>query len=189
MNPLELATRVHHDSRGWFIESWSRRALAQSDIHADFCQDNHSYSRQSGTVRGLHFQKPPYAQAKLVRCLRGKIFDVAVDIRTGSPSFGKWVGCLLSSELANQFFIPVGFAHGFLTLEDDCEIAYKVDNDYAPQSEGGIIWNDCEIAIDWPLNGLSAVLSDKDMELPALLAVEDVFQFEPSIMLPLPDQG
>jgi dTDP-4-dehydrorhamnose 3,5-epimerase len=186
MNPTEITARMFSDSRGWFMESWSRKALEQIGIVTDFCQDNHSYSRAAYTLRGLHFQKPPFAQAKLVRCLRGRVFDVAVDIRTGSPSFGKWIACELSAERANQLFIPAGFAHGFLTLEDDCEVAYKVDSYYAPESEGGVIWDDCQMSIDWPTAGRLPALSDKDMILPDLSQTEGVFQFDPAHMLPLP---
>lgn len=167
------------------MESWSRGAFERIGIDADFCQDNHSYSREAFTLRGLHFQKPPFAQAKLVRCLRGRVFDVAVDIRTGSPSFGKWVACQLSADRANQFFVPAGFAHGFLTLEKDCEVAYKVDNQYAPQADSGIVWNDPQIAVAWPLDGQNPGLSDKDLLLPGISSTVDIFRFDPSTMQPL----
>ncbi len=186
MNPLEIPGKTHTDNRGWFRETWSRRALSNIGIDADFCQDNHSYTRHAGTIRGLHFQKPPFAQAKLVRCLKGSIFDVAVDIRTGSPSFGKWVACLLSAELGNQYFVPSGFAHGFMTLENDCEVAYKVDSDYAPHADSGMIWNDPTIDLHWPLDHLPPILSEKDNQLPGLSVCEEIFKYNPATMRPLP---
>lgn len=186
MIPFEISVKTYRDERGWFRETWSRRTLAATGIDADFCQDNHSFSRYAGTIRGLHFQTPPFAQAKLVRCLKGSIFDVAVDIRTGSPSYGNWVSCLLSAEEGNQFFVPAGFAHGFMTLEHDCEVAYKVDSDYAPQADAGVIWNDPIINIDWPSDHRPPVLSEKDNELPALSDCKGVFVYDPATMQPLP---
>lgn len=186
MNPLEITVRTFADDRGWFRETWSRRAAADLGIDADFCQDNHSCSRQAGTIRGIHFQKPPFAQAKLVRCLKGSIFDVAVDIRTGSPSFGKWTCCVLSAELGNQYFVPAGFAHGFMTLESDCEVAYKVDSNYAPHADSGVIWNDPTISIDWPSDHMPPVLSEKDNKLPTLSECAGIFEFDTVTMVPLP---
>ena len=130
-------------------------------------QDNQAFNAKAGTVRGLHFQQAPHPQAKLVRVLRGEIFDVAVDVRTGSPTFGKWVGAKLTADGGEQLLVPRGFAHGYLTLTDDAEIFYKVDNDYAPGAEGGVIWNDPDIGIAWPLD-VEPVLSDKDKLLPRL---------------------
>jgi dTDP-4-dehydrorhamnose 3,5-epimerase len=154
-------------------------------VSSNFCQDNQSFSRLAGTLRGLHFQRIPHAQAKLVRCLRGRIFDVAVDIRSNSPTFKKWVGVELTAELGNQLFIPAGFAHGFLTLEPDCEIAYKVDAFYAPEADGGIAWNDPQIAINWPLTGNQPRLSEKDASLPTLNEADFDFPFDGNPLLPL----
>ncbi len=158
-----LTPRRFGDHRGFFAETYSRRIFARHDIEVDFVQDNHSLSRQIGTVRGLHFQAPPRAQAKLVRCGRGAIFDVAVDIRRGSPTFGQWVGYELSAENGRQLFIPAGFAHGFMTLEPDSEIVYKVSDYYAPETEGALRWDDPAIGIKWPLKG-DAILSSKDAD-------------------------
>ena len=164
---LLITPRRHGDARGWFSETWSRKTLGEAGIHADFVQDNHAFSARKGTVRGLHFQTAPHPQAKLLRVLRGAILDVAVDIRQGSPTFGQWVSAELTSERGEQLFVPRGFAHGYSTLTDDCELAYKVDGLYAPQTEGGLIWNDPDLAIDWRVEG-DAVLSDKDRVLPRL---------------------
>lgn len=168
MSPLVITPARFTDSRGWFSETWNAKKLEEMGITAHFCQDNHSLSVHAGTIRGLHFQRQPEAQAKLVRCLRGRIYDVAVDVRSESPTFKKWVGVELSSQIGNQLFVPQGYAHGFLTLEDNCEIAYKVDAYYAPDSDGGIAWDDPDIAVEWPLNGLSPSLSAKDTDLPRI---------------------
>ena len=141
--------------------------MAGAGVHADFVQDNQAFSARAGTVRGLHFQTAPHPQAKLVRVLRGAIFDVAVDIRPGSATFGQWVGAELTAERGEQIFVPRGFAHGYATLTDDCELAYKVDGLYAPETEGGVIWNDPDLAIDWRISG-EPILSDKDKLLPRL---------------------
>jgi dTDP-4-dehydrorhamnose 3,5-epimerase len=153
------------DHRGYFSETYSRRRYAEMGVDVDFVQDNHSMSRLVGTLRGLHFQAPPHAQGKLIRCGRGAIFDVAVDIRRGSPSFGKWVGYLLTAENGHQLYVPVGFAHGFVTLEPDSEIVYKCTDYYAPETEGAVRWDSC--GIDWPLS-VDPILSDKDAIAPAL---------------------
>jgi dTDP-4-dehydrorhamnose 3,5-epimerase len=187
MIPILITCKRLTDSRGWFEESWKRSTMRDLGIATDFCQDNHSYSALAGTIRGLHFQLSPCAQAKLVRCIRGRIFDVAVDIRHDSPSFGKWVAYVLSAENGNQLFIPSGYAHGFVTLEDDCEILYKVDNPYEPATERGIIWNDPAIGIVWPLNGLTPTLSQRDAELPSLADVQSTFRFDAATMQPLAD--
>ncbi|MFC7396683.1 dTDP-4-dehydrorhamnose 3,5-epimerase [Chelatococcus sp. GCM10030263] len=155
------------DHRGYFTETYVKERFAAQGITADFVQDNESLSPQKGTLRGLHFQVPPRAQAKLVRVLAGAIFDVAVDIRQGSPSFGRWVGATLTAERGEQLYIPQGFAHGFCTLAPDTRVAYKVDDYYAKAAEGGVIWNDPDIAVAWPLDG-EPVLSDKDKLLPRL---------------------
>jgi dTDP-4-dehydrorhamnose 3,5-epimerase len=164
---LLITPKRHGDARGWFSETWSRKAMEGTGAATDFVQDNQAFSARKGTLRGLHFQKAPHAQAKLVRVLRGAIYDVAVDIRQGSPSFGQWVGAQLTAEGGEQLFVPRGFAHGYCTITDDCELAYKVDGLYAPQTEGGLIWNDPDLAIPWPLDG-EPVLSDKDKILPQL---------------------
>jgi dTDP-4-dehydrorhamnose 3,5-epimerase len=156
---LILTPARHGDARGFFSESWNRARLSEAGIDIDFVQDNHSLSRQRGTLRGLHYQAPPQPQAKLVRCGRGALFDVAVDIRRGSPTYGHWVGVELSFENGRQLLIPEGFLHGFVTLEDDTEIVYKCSDTYAPDCDGAVRWDTC--GIDWPLDG-PPVLSDKD---------------------------
>lgn len=156
------------DPRGFFSETYKKAFLAERGIDLDFIQENHSMSRAVGVLRGLHFQIPPFAQDKLVRVVRGRIFDVAVDIRHGSPSFGQWVGAELSADAWNQILVPVGFAHGFVTLEPDTEVIYKVTAPYAPDHDRGMAWNDPGIAVDWPLNGVQPTLSDKDTKHPTL---------------------
>ena len=164
---LLITPKRHGDHRGWFAETWSRASLAKAGVDTEFGQDTQAFNARRGTLRGLHFQKPPHPQAKLVRVLKGAIWDVAVDIRPGSASFGRWVGAELTAEGGEQLFVPRGFAHGYCTLTDDCELFYKVDGQYAPQTEGGLIWNDPDLAIPWPLEG-EPVLSDKDRLLPRL---------------------
>ena len=173
------------DERGWFSETWNARVFAAKGIAADFCQDNHSYSRSAGTLRGLHFQRDPQAQAKLVRCLRGRIFDVAVDLRRDSPTFAKWTGAELTAAGGEQLFVPAGYAHGYLTLEDDCEVAYKVDAYWAREAEIGIAWNDPTLAIAWPLGDLRPILSDKDSDLPSLADAAPDFAYDGTPLLPL----
>jgi dTDP-4-dehydrorhamnose 3,5-epimerase len=180
-----IVPRYFADARGWFVETWTRQRYADLGITTDFCQDNHSLSRQAGTIRGLHYQSVPFAQAKLVRCLRGRIFDVAVDIRRDSPTFGAWTGAELTAEKGEQLFIPSGYAHGFLTLEDDTEVAYKVDAYYAPEADGGIAWNDSTIGIDWPLEGRAPLLSDKDKKLPMLEDANIDFPYDGEPLQPL----
>jgi dTDP-4-dehydrorhamnose 3,5-epimerase len=150
------------DHRGFFSESYNRNLLADHGITIDFIQDNHSLSRTRGTVRGLHFQAPPRAQDKLVRCGRGALFDVAVDIRKSSPSYGQWFGTELSFENGKQMLVPAGFAHGFVTLEPDTEIIYKCSNTYAPDTEGALRWDDPDIGIAWPITDFDPILSDED---------------------------
>ncbi|MEL6861534.1 MAG: dTDP-4-dehydrorhamnose 3,5-epimerase [Pseudomonadota bacterium] len=156
------------DNRGFFSETFRDNVFEENGVPGPFVQDNHAYSSEAGVLRGLHFQRAPMAQAKLVRCTRGEIFDVAVDIRKGSPTFGKYVSAKLTADNGEQLFVPVGFAHGYLTLTPDCHVQYKVTDYYSPSDEGGLAWDDPNIAIDWPLQGLSLELSDKDKALPAL---------------------
>lgn len=166
-----LTPRRIGDARGWFSETWNARRLAGLGLGLAFCQDNHSCSRERGTLRGLHYQRPPASQAKLVRCSAGRVFDVAVDIRAGSPSYGQWRGVTLSAENGRQLLVPHGFLHGFLTLEPETELQYKVDAYYAPECDGAIAWDDAEIGIAWPLDeaGVTApLLSDKDAKAPRL---------------------
>ena len=163
---LILEPKVFGDARGWFMESWSKKKMEDAGIFVDFVQDNHSFSAEKGTLRGLHYQLNPMAQAKLLRVSRGTIFDVAVDIRRGSPTYAKWVGVELSAENHRQLFIPRGFAHGFITLTNDAEVLYKADNLYAPEYDGNIRWDDPEIGIKWPI--APVVLSEKDAAAPAL---------------------
>ena len=163
-----LEPQVFGDARGWFMESWSQKKMEDAGICVDFVQDNHSFSAQKGTLRGLHYQLNPMAQAKLLRVSRGAIFDVAVDIRRGSPTYAQWVGVELSAENYRQLFIPRGFAHGFITLTDDVEVQYKADNLYAPDCDGNIRWDDSEIGIAWPITPV--VLSEKDAAAPLLAA-------------------
>lgn len=159
-----IEPKVFGDHRGWFMESWSKRTMEAAGLFYDFVQDNHSYSAKKGTLRGLHFQKGDAAQAKLVRCVRGSVLDVAVDLRKGSPTFLKWAAVELSAENKRQLLIPRGFAHGFLTLTDDVEFLYRADSPYAPETERSIIWNDPDIGIDWRME--SPILSEKDKIAP-----------------------
>jgi dTDP-4-dehydrorhamnose 3,5-epimerase len=169
---------VHKDARGTFAETYNALALENVGIRATFVQDNQSLSVQAGTIRGLHFQSPPHAQDKLVRVTRGAILDVAVDIRAGSPTFGRYVAEVLSAENWHQLWVPQGFAHGFCTLEPDTEVVYKVTDYYAPQSDHGIAWSDPAIAIRWPVAADDAVLSEKDRTQPNL-ASSGTFFFYP----------
>ncbi len=163
---IVIEPRVFHDNRGYFLESFQKKLYQQNGIDVDFVQDNISFSVQ-GTLRGLHYQRPPHAQAKLVRVTRGVVWDVAVDIRRHSPTFGRWFGLELSEANHKAMFIPMGFAHGFCVLSDTAQFCYKCTDYYAPQSEGGIIWNDPTIAIQWPSMG-SPIISAKDLQLPDL---------------------
>ncbi len=166
------------DHRGFFSESYNQAKLAEVGIDLTFVQDNHSLSDTVGTVRGLHFQAPPKAQDKLVRCGKGRLFDVAVDIRKGSPTFGQSFGIELSFENGKQLLVPAGFAHGFVTREAGTEIIYKCSNDYAPETEGALLWNDPSLCIDWGVDDASAVLSDKDKIAPRLVELDSPFTFD-----------
>jgi dTDP-4-dehydrorhamnose 3,5-epimerase len=161
-----ITPRRFGDARGWFMETFNAPRMAEAGLAMDWVQDNQSYSAAKGTLRGLHYQRPPHAQDKLVRCTRGALLDVAVDFRAGSPTFGKWVGAELSAENGRQLLVPKGFLHGFVTLTDDTEVQYKCTDVYAPDCDGAVRWDDPEIGIDW---GTTApVLSDKDAKAPLL---------------------
>ena len=168
--PLIIEPQVFGDERGFFMESWSAAKFAAAGLDLDFVQDNHSRS-QKGVLRGMHFQNPG-AQGKLVRVVSGAVFDVAVDLRRSSPTFGQWVGVELSATNKRMFWVPKGFAHGFLTLEDDTDFLYKCDAPYAPQNEHSLAWDDPDVGIDWPLDGLEVQLSAKDREGKRLAEVE-----------------
>lgn len=169
-----ITPRVHRDERGFFLERYGHAAYAEAGIRNSFIQDNHSRSSR-GTVRGLHFQRPSFAQAKLVSVTRGTVFDVAVDIRVGSPWFGQWVGAILDDKLCQQLFVPRGFAHGFSVHSEVADVLYKVDAPYAPDLEGGIRWDDADLAIDWGIAG--ALVSAKDQALPVLADLESAFNY------------
>lgn len=170
-----LNPKKHGDCRGLFSEVYNKRAFAQAGYEVEFVQDNHSFSTNKGTVRGLHFQPPPVAQHKLVRVVRGSVFDVAVDLRRCSATYGLHASVVLSAEAWNQIFVPIGFAHGFMTLEPDTEVVYKVSDYYSPEHDGGLLWSDPELGIQWPLPMEDAVLSDKDERLPRLAGLESPF--------------
>lgn len=180
---LIIDTDVFGDHRGYFTETYSKPKYEKLGIDVDFVQDNMSFSAAEGTVRGLHWQNSPYAQSKLVSCTKGRVIDVAVDIRKGSPTFGKWVSCELSADNHRQFFIPQGFAHGFLTLSPDVEFRYKVDNVYNKESEGAIRYDDPTVNVDWGtlLEGREAILSDKDKIAPELADSNNHFVYEEMI--------
>lgn len=170
-----LTPARHGDARGFFCETWNRRSLQALGIGIDFVQDNQSLSARAGTLRGLHFQAPPHAQAKLVRCGRGRLFDVAVDIRKGSPGYGRWTGVELSAANGRQLLIPAGFLHGFITREDETEILYKCSDYYAPDCDGAVRWDSC--GIDWGFDG-DPVLSGKDATAPAFGDFDSPFTWE-----------
>jgi dTDP-4-dehydrorhamnose 3,5-epimerase len=175
---LLLRPRYFPDTRGYFVETYNRRAAQAAGLAADFIQDNQAFSHKRGTVRALHFQVPPHAQAKLVRVLRGAVYDVAVDLRAGSPTYGRWTAVTLTAQGGEQIFVPRGFAHGYCTLEADSEVAYKVDDYYAPDCEQGLIWNDPGLAVDWPVAAADAVLSDKDRKLPRFADFVSPFRYD-----------
>jgi len=175
---LVITPARHGDARGFFSESYSAKAMAEIGVSLAFVQDNHSLSQRAGTVRGLHFQAPPHAQGKLVRCGRGLLFDVAVDIRQGSPTYGAWFGAELSFENGKQMYVPPGFAHGFATRAPDTEIIYKCTDYYAPETEGALRWNDPEIGIDWGADLSDAILSDKDAAAPLMAGFSSPFHYE-----------
>lgn len=164
---------IFGDNRGFFMESWNKKKMAEAGLDYDFVQDNHSKSTVKGTLRGIHFQKGDKAQAKLVRCVKGAVLDVAVDLRRNSPTFKQWVGVELSDENKKQLLIPRGFGHGFVTLTDDVEFLYKADNYYAPESDAGIRWNDFEIGVEWGIE--NPILSEKDKKNPFLKECKELF--------------
>lgn len=173
---MKLVTpRKFGDDRGFFCETYNASTWKKAGLNYNFVQDNHSLSRDVGTVRGLHFQSEPFAQDKLVRVVRGRILDVAVDLRRSSPTFKQYVAVELSLENWKQLLIPIGFAHGFVTLEPDTEVLYKVTNFYSPEHDLGIIWDDPEINIDWPIKRAEAILSHKDQNLPAFADLRNLF--------------
>lgn len=163
-----ITPKTFGDARGLFAEVYSQQAFAAAGLNFNFVQDNHSLSTKAPTIRGLHFQTPPFAQTKLVRCIRGGILDVVVDIRRGSPTYGRHVVAMLREDRWQWLLVPVGFAHGFVTLEPNTEVLYKVDNYYSAAHDAGILWNDPDLAIDWCLNGRPPILSEKDTRHPRL---------------------
>ncbi len=172
-----LTPRKFGDHRGFFSETYNKKTLAAEGIEMDFVQDNHSLSAEVGTIRGLHFQTPPFAQDKLVRIAQGSVLDVAVDIRRGSPTYGKFVSAVISAEAWNQILVPVGFAHGLCTLEPDTVVIYKVSNYYAPDHDLGLLWNDPDIGIGWPVSEGEGKLSDKDRKQPRLREFDSPFEY------------
>lgn len=173
---LLITPRRHGDDRGWFSETFRQSALDEAGFRGGpFVQDNHARSTRRGVLRGLHFQAPPRAQDKLVRCVRGAIFDVAVDIRRGSPTFGQWVGAALTETGGEQLLVPKGFAHGYCTLSDDCEVIYKVTDYYAPETEGLLLWNDPALAIDWTVAASEISTNARDGGAPTLARLDTPF--------------
>jgi len=170
-----ITPKRHGDHRGFFSETYSRRSFSEIGIAQEFVQDNHSLSADVGTLRGLHFQLPPFAQDKLIRVCRGRILDVVVDIRKDSPTFGQSLSMELTAQDWNQLFVPIGFAHGFCTLEPDTEVIYKVSNFYSPEHDRGLLWNDPDLGIAWPVTADQAILSPKDKTHPRLKDLKDLF--------------
>ncbi len=173
-----LTPKKNCDYSGIFSEVYNKKTLAEAGIDITFVQDNHAFSAEKGTVRGLHFQIPPFAQDKLVRVVRGSVFDVAVDLRRGSPTYGQHVSVVLSAEAWNQILVPIGFAHGLMTLEPDTEVIYKVSNYYAPDHDKGLLWNDPALGIEWPVAEKEAILSAKDKVQPRLADLPPYFHFD-----------
>lgn len=165
---LVVRPQIFEDARGFFMESYSKSAFRDAGLELTFVQDNHSLSRAVGVLRGLHYQLPPFAQDKLVRCVRGKIWDVAVDLRRSSATFGQSFGIELSAENHTQLLVPVGFAHGFVTLEPNTEVCYKVTTPYAADCDAGVRWDDLALAVSWPAMADDVILSQKDQALPSL---------------------
>lgn len=174
-----LLPHRHGDARGFFSETYSQRSLAEIGIDIAFVQDNHAFSAEKGTVRGLHFQTPPFAQNKLVRVVRGAILDVVVDLRVGSPTFGRHVSAVISAENWKQILVPIGFAHGLVTLEPNTEVLYKVSNPYAQEHDKGLLWNDPALGIGWPVTEQEAILSARDKVQPRLADLPACFHYQP----------
>jgi dTDP-4-dehydrorhamnose 3,5-epimerase len=170
-----ITVRKFGDRRGFFSEVYARRAFAEAGIDLDFVQDNHAFSAERGTLRGLHFQSPPFAQQKLLRVTRGRVLDVVVDLRRSSPTFGRHVAIELSAENWRQLLVPIGFAHGYVTLEPDTELLYKVTDYYAPDHDRGLAWDDPALGIDWGIDAKQAILSDKDRSNPRLADLPKFF--------------
>jgi len=189
--PLVFVPKRHTDDRGWFSETLHQQRLRELGINHPFVQENQSSSKRAGTLRGFHFQRPPAAQAKLVSVVRGRILDVAVDIRRSSPSYGNYVSIELSAEGGEQLYIPTGFAHGFITLEDDVVVMYKASDYYAPSQEAGICWNDTDIGFPWPFKDADTIKSDKDGRLPRLKDLDSPFPYEgqPLAAMTIPKLG
>jgi dTDP-4-dehydrorhamnose 3,5-epimerase len=183
--PRIIAPKRHIDDRGWFSETYHEKRLREAGITCRFVQDNQSSSKRAGTLRGLHFQVPPAAQAKLISVVRGRMLDVAVDVRRGSATFGKHVSIELSADSGLQFYVPVGFAHGFVTLEDDVVVMYKTSDYYSPSHDRGIRWNDPTIAFPWPFKGVDIIVSDKDAGLPFLEQFASPFTYDGCPLAPL----
>lgn len=181
--------RRFSDHRGWFTETYSKARLQSIGIDIDFVQDNQSFSLAVGTLRGIHLQSSPFAQAKLIQCIKGSIFDCAVDLRKGSPTYGRFVSATLSAENGRQLFVPIGFGHGFVTLEPETEVAYKVSSPYSPEHEMGLAWDCPDIGIDWPLPPSGPILSDKDRALPGLAGFSSPFDYDSTPMSQVGDLG
>ena len=177
-----IKPKKHGDQRGFFSEVYNKAVFEKADLHLHFAQDNHAFSAEKGTVRGLHFQVEPHGQDKLVRVTRGSILDVAVDVRKGSPTYGQHVAEILSAENWHQLLVPIGFAHGYCTMEPDTEVLYKVTNYYSPEHDRGLIWNDNEIGIKWPVKESEAILSAKDQAQPPLAQLGEVFDYNTMFM-------
>ena len=174
-----IEPKVFGDARGYFFESYNQKMMVEAGIDIEFRQDNQSFSKY-GVIRGLHFQLNPYSQTKLIRALEGAIYDVVVDLRKGSPAFGKWLGVELSADNKKQLYIPQGFAHGFSVLSEQTTILYKCDNFYNPQSEGGLAFDDPKLGIDWKVDSAKAIISDRDKKWPGIDAVETNFVYNES---------
>lgn len=171
-----ITPQRYGDERGYLFEAWNREAFAKAGINLDFVQDNQSFSREKGTLRGLHFQSPPFAQDKLVRVITGAIWDVAVDLRRSSPTYGQWVAEEISAQKGNQILVPVGFAHGFITLTPDTTVVYKVTNLYSKDHDNGLAYDDPDFAISWPDIGVPLTLSAKDQAQPAFASFQSPFE-------------
>jgi dTDP-4-dehydrorhamnose 3,5-epimerase len=176
--PRRIRPKRFDDNRGWFSETWSEKLLRNTGIACRFLQDNQSYSRKAGTLRGLHFQRPPYEQAKLVSVLHGRILDVLVDIRFGSPTYGRYIAVELTAEDGGQLYVPIGYAHGFCTLEDDVHVAYKVSNIYEPTCDDGLRFDDRQIGVKWPFSNAELTVSPKDRNLPFLRDFKTPFAYD-----------